>query len=302
MADHCVTRRHFMRGTASTAAALGVSLAGLDRLDGLARQAVRPARSAVVTLVRDRGALTASRSVDAAVLSRMLSETVMRTTGERSARAAWLSLVKPTDVVGVVPTEHLNPTHHELFDAVRQSLVDAGVPPANVVNANGGIEKARSCTALIALPALKAHWLTGIGTVLKNYILFSGRPSRYHDENNAGLGEIWNLPGVKGKTRLVLVDALRPLCDKGPQPDPRYLWDYNGLIAGVDPVAVEAIALQIILEKRRQIRGEPWPLSPPPLCVTAADEVYALGTSRRNEIKVNAVGWTADLLIDRASD
>jgi len=98
------------------------------------------------------------------------------------------------------------------------------------------------------------------------------------------------------------VDALRPLCDKGPQPDPRYLWDYNGLIAGVDPVAVEAIALQIILEKRRQIRGEPWPLSPPPLCVTAADDVYGLGTSRRNEIKVNAFGWTDDLLIDRASD
>lgn len=290
-----------MRGTASTAAALGASLAGLDRLDGLARQAVRPARSAVVTLVRDRGALTASRSVDAAVLSRMLSETVMGMTGERSARAAWQSFIKPTDVVGIVPTEHLNPTHRELFDEVRRSLVDAGVPSANVVNANGGIEKAKGCTALIALPALKAHWLTGIGTVLKNYILFSGQPSRYHDANNAGLGEIWNLPGVKGKTRLVLVDALRPLCDKGPQPDPRYMWDYDGLIAGVDPVAVEAIARRIILEKRRQIRGEVWPLSPPPLCVTAADEVYALGTSRRNGIKVNAVGWTDGLLIDRVS-
>ena len=36
---------------------------------------------------------------------------------------------------------------------------------------------------------------------------------------------------------LVLVDALRPLCDKGPQVDPRYLWDYTGLVAGVDAVA-----------------------------------------------------------------
>ena len=302
MAEHCVTRRHFMGGTASTAAALGMSFAGLDRLNGLARQAVRPARPAVVTLVRDRGALTASRSVDPAVLARMLSDTVMHVTGERTARSGWLSLVKPTDVVGVVPTEHLNPTHPELFDAVHRSLVDAGVPARNVVNANGGIEKARACTALIALPALKARWLTGIGTVLKNYILFSGRPSRYHDANKAGLGEIWNLPGVKGKTRLVLVDALRPLCDKGPQPDPRYLWDYDGLIAGVDPVAVETIALQIIVEKRRQIRGEMWPLSPPPLCVTAADEVYGLGTSRRNEIKVNVVGWTESLLLDRTGD
>ena len=105
----------------------------------------------------------------------------------------------------------------------------AGIPPAQIREAQGGIDKPRACTALIAMPALKAHWLTGIGTVLKNYIMYSGRPSTYHDANNANLGEIWLLPGVKGKTKLVLVDALRPLCDKGPQPDPRYFWDYKGL-------------------------------------------------------------------------
>jgi len=297
MSKH-VTRRDFMRESAGTAAAaLGASLFGLDHLDAIARQAPRQARSATVTLVRDRNALTASHEVDPTVLARMLSDLVVRVTGERTPRAAWLSLVKPSDVVGIVPTGHLNPTHGELFEAVRRSLIDAGVPAQNIVNANGGIEKARVCTALVALPALKAHWLTGIGTVLKNYILFSGGPSRYHDENNARLGEIWNLPGVKGKTRLVLVDGLRPLCDKGPQVDPRYLWDYNGLIAGVDPVAVETIALRIILEKRQALRGEPWPLSPPPLCVAAADTVYGLGTSRMNEIKLNAAGWTEGLLV-----
>ena len=53
-----------------------------------------------------------------------------------------------------------------------------------------------------------------------------------------------------------------------------------GLIAGTDPVAVETICLKIIAEKRKAIRGEPWPLSPPPICVEAADKVYGLGTSR----------------------
>ncbi len=296
MSKH-LTRRDFMRGTAGAAAALGASAFGFDHLDAIAAQAKRPPRSAAVTLLRDRAALTASHDVDVPVLTRMVGEMIVRTTGERTPRLGWQAIVKPSDVVGIVPTEHLNPTHRELFEAVRQSLVDAGVPAKNVVNANGGIEKARACTALIALPALKAHWLTGIGTVLKNYILFSGRPSRYHDENNAGLGEIWNLPDVRGKTRLVLVDALRPLCDKGPQVDPRYLWDYKGLIAGTDPVAVETIALRILLEKRRQMRGEPWPLSPPPLCVAAADNVYGLGTNRMSEIKLNQVGWTEGILI-----
>jgi len=90
--------------------------------------------------------------------------------------------------------------------------------------AQGGPRRAAACSVLIGLPALKAHWLTGIGTVMKNYIMFSGKADNYHDANSAKLGEIWLRPEVKGKTKLVLVDALRPLCDKGPQPDPRYMW------------------------------------------------------------------------------
>jgi hypothetical protein len=127
--------------------------------------------------------------------------------------------------------------------------------------------------------------------------MFSGQPSRYHDADSAKLGEIWLRPEVKGKTKLVLVDALRPLCDKGPQPDPRYMWDYKGLIAGTDPVAVEAVCLKIITQKRQALRGEPWPLSPPPLCLAAADEVYRLGTSRLDEITIDAKGWTAEMLV-----
>jgi hypothetical protein len=102
---------------------------------------------------------------------------------------------------------------------------------------------------------------------------------------------------VKGKTKLVLVDALHPLCDKGPQPDPRYKWAYNGLIAGVDPVAVEKVCLQIINGKRHSLRGEPWPISPPPLCFEAADNVYGLGTSQMKEIQIKHFGWEKDLLL-----
>ena len=144
--------------------------------------------------------------------------------------------------------------------------------------------------------ALLRHTGYGIGTVLKNYIMFSGNPGSYHDQNSAKLGEIWNLPYVKGKTKLVLVDALYPLFDKGPQADPRYQWAYNGLIAGTDPVAVETVCLKIITQKREATRGEPWPLSPPPLCVNAADEVYGLGTSRMEKIQIEHFGWNQDLL------
>jgi hypothetical protein len=184
-----------------------------------------------------------------------------------------------------------------LVEVVQRSLTAAGVPGKNIKNAQGGPEYPEACTVLIALPGLKAHWLTGIGTVLKNYIMFSGKPRDYHRRDSAKLGEIWNLPFVKGKTKLVLVDALDPLCDKGPQPDPRYKWAYKGLIAGTDPVAVETVCLKIITSKREALRGEPWPLSPPPLCVEAADRVYRLGTSSMDQITVTKVGWTEDSLI-----
>ena len=147
------------------------------------------------------------------------------------------------------------------------------------------------------MPALKAHWLTGLGTAMKLYIMYSNQPSRYHDAQNANLAETWLLPDVKGKTKLVLVDALRPLCDKGPQPDPRYMWDYKGLIASADPVAVDAVGLRILMAKRKALRGEDWPLSPPPLCVQMADEKFGLGTSRMSEIDLVRAGWNQDELI-----
>ena len=282
-----ITRRDFVRGTAA-----GLALGG-----SLVQAAPAAARSATVVIVRDQKVMTASNSVDSAVLTTMLGETVKRVTGAKDVKSAWLSLVGPKDRIGLVSTPHLNPTHKELVDAVKASLVAAGIPEANIVMAQGGPDVVRECTALLSLPGLKAHWLTGIGTVLKNYITYSGNASGYHEADSVKLGEIWNLPHVKGKTKLVLVDALRPLCDKGPQPDPRYMWQYKGLIAGVDPVAVESVCLKIITEKRRALRGEPWPLSPPPLCVKAADVTYKLGVSDLNQIKIDAAGWNQEMLV-----
>jgi len=286
-----LTRRDFIRGTIGVT--LGASVLGFN----WPMAEAKTARSSLVTVVRDKNALDASKNVDSSILEKMLEQTLIKFTGQKNTKEAWLSLVKPDDMIGLVPTDHLNQTHDEVVDAVKSSLVDAGIPRDRIILAQGAPRMPKKCTALIALPALKAHWLTGIGTVLKNYIMFSGSPSSYHKGNSAKLGEIWNLPFVKGKTKLVLVDSLYPLFDKGPQPDPRYQWAYNGLVAGTDPVAVETVCLKIITEKRKAIRGEPWPLSPPPICVEAAGKVYGLGTSKMEEIKIEHYGWEKDLLL-----
>ena len=290
--ETCLTRRDFIRGTLG--ATLAVSVLGVPWAKGNEKTP----RSSLVTVVRDKNVMDAEFKVDTSVLQTMVDQTVLRVTGKAEIQAAWAELVKPDDIVGLVPTPHLNPTHPELIDVVKMRLMKAaGIPEKNVIMAQGARRKPERCTALISMPALKGHWLTGIGTVIKNYIMYSGRPSSYHEERSAKLGEIWLLPEVKGKTRLVLVDAIHPLCDRGPQSDPRYKWAYNGLIAGKDPVAVEAVCLKILTEKRHALRGEPWPISPPPICVEAADKVYGLGTSKMEEIKIAHFGWEEALLL-----
>ena len=286
-----ITRRDFIRGTIG--ATLSASVLGVTWPKGEATAA----GSSLVTVVRDKNAMDSSKNVNGTILEKMLEQTLIKVTGRKNPKDAWLSLVKPNEVIGLVPTNHLNPTHDEVVDVVKRSLMDAGIPKDKIGLAQGGPSNPKKCDSLIALPALKAHWLTGIGTVLKNYIMYSGSPSSYHQSNSAKLGEIWNLSFVRGKTKLVLVDSLFPLCDKGPQADPRYQWPYHGLIAGTDPVAVETVCLNIINEKRNAIRGEPWPLSPPPICVEAADKVYGLGTSRMENIKIEHDGWEHELLL-----
>jgi uncharacterized protein (DUF362 family) len=287
-----ITKRDFLRGTVG--ATLGASLMGPEWLIGNPAQAAGPTS---VFIVRDQAAMDSAFNADKGTITKMLGQVLSGITGETDINKAWLKLVKPNDIIGLVPTPHMNPTHDELIEAVKDSLVEAGIPPENIRNAQGRSVDLESITALINMPGLKGHWLTGIGTVIKNYILYSGAPRNYHDQNSAKLGEIWNLPQVKGKTRLMLVDALYPICDKGPQVDPKFRWAYNGLIAGTDPVAVETVCLKIIQAKRDELRGEPWPITPPPICVEAADRVYKLGTSDLKSIKVETIGWAEGLLV-----
>ena len=287
-----LTRRDFIRGTVG--ATLTVSMLGVPWIEDRAHAS----SSSSVVIARDKNVMNSSLDIDTNRLQKLLDQTIVNVTGKTQVKDAWASLIRPNDIVGLVPTPHLNPTHEEFEEVVKKSLMEfAGVPGKNIIDAQGGSRRPKKCTALIAIPALKAHWLTGIGTVLKNYIMYSGRPTRYHDEKSAKLGEIWLQPEVKGKTRLILVDALHPLCDKGPQSDPRYKWGYNGIIAGTDPVAVETVCLEIINQKRKELRGESWPITPPPICIEAADKVYGLGTSSMKKISIKRVGWKDQILV-----
>ena len=51
-------------------------------------------RSSLVTFVRDKNAMDASKNVNNSILEKMLEQTLIKFTGRNTTKEAWLSLIK----------------------------------------------------------------------------------------------------------------------------------------------------------------------------------------------------------------
>ena len=124
------------------------------------------------------------------------------------------------------------------------------------------------------------------------------RPS-YHPDGCAALGRIWTFPIVKGKTRLNILSALTPqFYGRGANFfDRRYVWPYQGLIVGTDPVAVDTVGAHLLQVKRIAFFGDDRALDVTPHHIQVADTEYHLGVSDLNRIEVKKLGWMDDVLI-----
>jgi hypothetical protein len=129
--------------------------------------------------------------------------------------------------------------------------------------------------------------------------MFVPEPSDYHGNSCADLGALWKLPAVKGKTRLNILVLLTPQFHSiGPHHfDPAYVWEYKGILAGTDPVAVDAVGLRLIEKKRELFFGEPKPFRPPAHHIAYADIRHKIGVSDLSKINLIKLGWQEDILI-----
>jgi hypothetical protein len=57
-------------------------------------------------------------------------------------------------------------------------------------------------------------------------------------------------PPVRDKVVLNIVDGLRGCYQGGPGANPQFICNYNTLLVGTDPVAVDRIGYEIVLQKR----------------------------------------------------
>lgn len=293
-----VTRRDFLNGAAYGSLGLAMGIEGLARAgQGAAFAAEKPLSQ--VVLVRNEAAVDADHLVNSPVVAEMLDTAMKVFTGEAVVAAAWQRCFRPRDYVGIKYTRcswyriHVN---RAVIDAITDRLVTSGVARNRVAAEDFGLP-IRDCTALINVPTVKVHTLTGIAASLKNYINFRDNESSYHFDGSVKLGETWFLPEVKDKTRLIVVDMLRPYFGPGPQINPLHQWDYKGILVGTDPVAIDTVCLSICQKKRNLFKGEEWLISPPPRSIAAADSVYHLGTSDPTKIKLTRLGWQKEPLI-----
>ena len=110
----------------------------------------------------------------------------------------------------------------------------------------------RHCDALISIPVLKDHDLSGVSINLKNFYGAIHNPNKYHDNGcDPYIADLNAHPYIKNKLRLVICDGLTAQCNGGPGFKPQWAWKYSGLLFSRDPVAIDQVGCQIIDEQRK---------------------------------------------------
>lgn len=106
---------------------------------------------------------------------------------------------------------------------------------------------------VINVPVLKDHWLTFSTLALKNLAFGSvSNNSRGHKIASRFVAEVPACPVLRDKTVLNIVDGFRACYKSGPAPRPAYIWNPNLLYLATDPVAVDTLATQVILDKQKE--------------------------------------------------
>ena len=176
-------------------------------------------------------------------------------------------------------------THVLLTKAVVASLQDAGLPPEQIfiydslsmysdagyeVNKDGPgvrcIEESKfsgkfkvadhttnlsdtlqSCDALINMPVLKSHMISGLTFAMKNHYGTANNPGGLHYPIDQCIAELNALPPIKDKTRLIIGDVLEAnLQYSNGWPYWKPDWKGDSILMSFDPVAHDTVGMQIL--------------------------------------------------------
>jgi len=297
MIKKSITRRRFIRDSSKAA------LAGALYFS-LPLSAIRSEeKKSRVVLIRYKDIFEAQNKISQQRMQQMIDEAVMALVDETDPLKAWRKIISKDDVVGIKSNVWWGLyTPKELEQALRKRIMDCGVAAGDI-----SIEDRRvlndkvfnRATALINVRPLRTHDWSGVGSLIKNYIMFVKKPWEYHNDSCADLAALWKLPHVAGKTRLNILVMLTPQFHHtgAHHYNPEYTWPYCGLLVGFDPVAVDSTGVRILRAKRLEHFKEERPINPPPKHVFLADTRHHLGTADPAKIDLIRIGWQEEALI-----
>lgn len=321
------SRRRFLRAVAGISGSSFVAAMGQNGPQTEPRPqtlALTPGRhrSRVVS-IRQPG-LWVQGSVHPELVREALAAALTRTLDVPTAADAWHRILEPQDIVGIKFNRSGQPelgTSLELGAAVVESLLSAGWSRSGIVliEAPAGLEKrygtqpAREgyrstltefdsgsdqlasvldqVTVLVNVPFLKSHNLCMMTCCLKNLShALVKHPARFHGDGcSPFIADIVALPDIKDKLRLNIVDAIRVVHDGGPLVSQDKVSLSETLIVSADPVAADAIGLQVLNSERQRFGMAPAAASTQSVTYLAEAHRRDLGTALLHGIDFQSI-------------
>ncbi|MEW6358333.1 MAG: DUF362 domain-containing protein [Planctomycetota bacterium] len=288
-----VTRRDFLK------ASIAIAAVGAVGAPALAQD-----KASKVVDIRNPAWRNADHEVNASIVKQMVEDGVKTFSGKDNIDEAWRSFVSPNEKICVkfnVLSDNYTLANQALVDAITQGLMSAGAKKENlfVVEAvdaafEGGGEPnlefgpeikihdqttrlTRFLTdqidAIINIPNIKDHSIAGATLSMKNLSHAGGTfmegPDRFHPNMcNPYIPEMNSKTPLKDKLRVSIINGLEGVFKGGPETgNPRLRWPHNGLLIGVDRVALDTVGVKLIDEARA-------PKGLPPLMRTGTRPVY----------------------------
>jgi hypothetical protein len=300
------------------------TLAELVRLVPTRTAAPKQAR---VVIVKDARAFSAEGKVRPEIVKAMLEAALMALSGTKQPAQAYRKYFREDDFVALKYNE-LGGAAIVTAPALREAMtagliehvgIDAEriVPIGRVTRYRGKYRGwsrpetihtthvttsissvfAEHATAIVSMPVCKTHSSHGVTGALKLNLGSINSPYKFCGDENwpnlwKNLPELNSLATFRKKTRLIVMDALRPQYDKGPNHNAAYRFYYNALIVSTDPVAIDAVALKTLEDARRRQQKRFRPIEYGRKMLAFA-EAIGVGVADQRKIRISEIDLSA---------
>lgn len=145
-------------------------------------------------------------------------------------------------------------------------------------------------TAIINVPVIKDHDLAGITCAIKNMVCGNvERPPLMHQRIHTALPNFYALDVIRSRARLIICDGSFCLYEGGPQANPSAIVAHECVYATTDPVAMDAIALEVVDEYRAKNKLKTLEKSGRPAKFLKVAEELGLGIADRSRIRLQTI-------------